>query len=59
MESGAVTDQTFAGGQAAMATPVLAIGAGDYSTFFNAASPKVVLTSDSTGAYPISSVKFG
>lgn len=39
MESGAVTDQTFAGGQTAMATPVLAIGAGDYSTLFNAASP--------------------
>lgn len=39
LESGAVTSQTFAGGQAPMATPNLYIGAGDYTTLFNSASP--------------------
>jgi hypothetical protein len=39
LETGPVTDQTFAGGKAPLATPVLAVGAGDYSTLFNATSP--------------------
>ncbi len=54
-----MTPQAFAGGQTAMANPELYIGAGDYSTLFDSASPSVSLTSDSTGAYPITSVKFG
>ena len=58
INSGPVTDQTFAGGSP-MTTPLLYVGPGDYSTLFNAAATNIILTSDINGTYALSSVSFG
>ena len=58
LETGPVTDQSFAGGSAAI-TPNLYIGQGDYSSIFTQTNPHVNPLADSTGAYPLESVGFG
>lgn len=60
IESGPVTDQTFAGGAAPTNTPAVYIGAGDYSTEYPAGNPELTLTPDFvTGELSLSSAGLG
>jgi hypothetical protein len=59
LETGPVTDQSFAGGSAT-GTPSFYAGGGDYSTLFSASAKSTVsLTPDGEGAYQMVSVGFG